>query len=373
MPDAKAKRELLRLTQECAIEPQLWPVFLEKFGKAVKAECAALVIQDFKNSRGSVAENWGTEPLWSRRYQEHYAGTNIWVKRSGQLLSSGAVYNSDQVVSDGELLKTEFYNDFLRPQGWFYGFGAGMPLGDSVTTFVTSVRSRKAGPYRSAELLLLRQLMPHLKTAVHVRHRIGGLEEKVRQLSAALDDLPQGMLIAGRLGQIIFMNRRAETLVREKDGLWIGPDGLCASRSQDTMELRARIGQVTGRPDAAGGVLSIARPGKDPLKLLVAPIPPSRWSLQTSAALIWIAFPEPEEPSRPGPLQRLFSFTAMEARLAAALLDGKSLQEFAVSAGITTHTAKTHLKNLFSKTGVRRQSAFIRHVLSVVDQLGRPR
>lgn len=62
----------------------------------------------------------------------------------------------------------------------------------------------------------------------------------------------------------------------------------------------------------------------------------------------------------------------MEARLSAALLEGKSMQEFAASAGIADQTAKTHLKNVFAKTGVSRQSALVRHVMNVVDQFGRP-
>jgi DNA-binding CsgD family transcriptional regulator len=374
MPHEKAKRELLRLTYECAADPRHWPLLLEEFAKTFKAESAALVVQDLKDSRGSVVENWGVEPLWQSRYAEHYAATNVWTQRAEHLLQPGVPLASERLITDSEMVKTEFYNDFLRPQNSFYGFGGALLREDSVSSFITALRSKKAGPYRAPELLLLAQLMPHLRSALRLRQRIAGLEQQVSQLSSALDHLAQGMIIASQKAQVIFMNRRAETIIREKDGLWLAPDGLCASRAVETGQLRESIARVATVQNHPGSILSLDRAGKGPLKLLIAPLLPSLGHfVRKPAALIWIAFPEPVAVTSPALLERLFQFTRAEARLAAALLEGKSLQEFSAEAGVTLHTAKTHLKNLFTKTGVSRQAGLVRLVLNVVSQLGKPR
>lgn len=373
MLTTQKQNELVRLSYECALDAHNWPHFLKEFAKVVKAESASVVIQDLKNLRGGVAETWGVDPFWQRRYAEYYAATNVWTQRAEQIFLPGTVLLSQHILSDSDLLATEFYNDFLRPQASFHAFGTALTREDGVASFVTALRSRRAGYFGPAEVELLRYLAPHLQTAVQLRHRIAGLEDQVKHLGAALDELPQGLMIVDRLGRVLFMNRRAETAVREKDGLWIASGGLCATLAEETKRLRTWIARVASWEPQPGGVLSLHRPGKGPLKLLIAPLKPSpHRPVRGPAALIWIAFPEPLAPTSPALLQELFLLTRMEARLTAALLEGKTVQEFAESAGISVQTVKTHLKNVFSKTGVSRQSALIRCVLDVVDQLGRP-
>ena len=51
-----------------------------------------------------------------------------------------------------------------------------------------------------------------------------------------------------------------------------------------------------------------------------------------------------------------FSLTTAETRLIESLLAGHSLKETAATLGIAMTTAKTHLDNIFQKTGVRRQA-----------------
>jgi DNA-binding CsgD family transcriptional regulator len=55
-------------------------------------------------------------------------------------------------------------------------------------------------------------------------------------------------------------------------------------------------------------------------------------------------------------LQQLYGFTAREARLATLLMDGSTLDESCYELGISRSTGCTHLRRLFKKTGVRRQS-----------------
>ena len=58
-------------------------------------------------------------------------------------------------------------------------------------------------------------------------------------------------------------------------------------------------------------------------------------------------------------LRRGFGLTPGEALLAAALSNGTSLQDTADELGIGNETARTHLKGVFAKTGVNRQTALI--------------
>lgn len=61
-------------------------------------------------------------------------------------------------------------------------------------------------------------------------------------------------------------------------------------------------------------------------------------------------------------LRRTFGLTQAEARLLSALLTGERLRLYAERTGIKMSTAKTHLRNLFCKTGESRQIDLVRRV-----------
>lgn len=62
----------------------------------------------------------------------------------------------------------------------------------------------------------------------------------------------------------------------------------------------------------------------------------------------------------PAAMRELFGLTPGEARIAAALGEGQSLQEITRRFGISYHTVRTHVRQIFAKTGVRRQAALVR-------------
>jgi DNA-binding CsgD family transcriptional regulator len=366
--------ELIRLIYECVSNPQHWNLFLSEFAAAVHADAAVLMVQDLKNQMGNMSEAWGVDPFWQQRYAEHYASVNVWVQRSEPLLQPSLVLASDNFIQDSELVKTEFYNDYLRPQGIFYGLGGTVTQEDSVRSFVTSVRSKPSGVFEATDQSLLRDLMPHLQTAVRLRREIAGLETQLNCLSKTLDNVPQGLLVADPSGRILFMNRRAETTLRAKDGLWVASDGIRAHRTEETARLRELLARAantsTGNGTHAGGVLSISRPGqRRSLKIMIAPLPSSPDRGQHGpAALLLISAPEQSTPTDAKLLQKLLDLTPMEARLTAAIVEGRTVKEFAEETGISMNTARTHLKSVFAKTGVSRQAALVRFVLTFMGQ-----
>jgi DNA-binding CsgD family transcriptional regulator/PAS domain-containing protein len=373
----KIKRELIRLTYVCATDPAQLPELLAAYTKAVGADGSGLVVQDLRNMRGNVAESWGFDPAWERKYSEHYAKTNIWIQRMAPRLRPGVIHNSEGVIREDDFLHTEFYNDFLRPQRLFHSFGAAITREDDVTAFITSVRSRKAGCFQPAEHELCRELIPHLQAALRIRHHLAGLETQVKHLTAALDQLPQGIIVADAAAQVRFLNRSAEITVGARNGIWIAPNGLRALKREETARLRELLKRaastITGDGDSAGGVMQISRPGCSSLKITIAPLHTGAYvSARQHAAIILIGGTQDREDGvDPRLLRQLFGFTPAESRLTAALVEGKSAKEFAEAAGVSLNTARTHLKNLFVKAGVKRQSALVREVLTALDQLGR--
>jgi DNA-binding CsgD family transcriptional regulator len=65
-------------------------------------------------------------------------------------------------------------------------------------------------------------------------------------------------------------------------------------------------------------------------------------------------------------LRQLFGFSSMEARLAMLLIQGDELEECCQELGIRRSTGCTHLKRLFKKTGVHRQSQLVTLLLKSI-------
>jgi DNA-binding CsgD family transcriptional regulator len=70
-------------------------------------------------------------------------------------------------------------------------------------------------------------------------------------------------------------------------------------------------------------------------------------------------------------VQQLFGLTPKEAALALRLAGGRSLAEAASDQGVSLNTARAHLRAIFGKTGVDRQSRLVSTLLKSVAMLTR--
>jgi DNA-binding CsgD family transcriptional regulator len=85
---------------------------------------------------------------------------------------------------------------------------------------------------------------------------------------------------------------------------------------------------------------------------------------------LFISDPELQVRGSGEALGRLFDLTRAEARLALMLANGASLEEASGTLGISKHTGRAHLRAIFGKTGVSRQSQLVSLILKSVASLG---
>lgn len=178
----------------------------------------------------------------------------------------------------------------------------------------------------------------------------------------ALDQLCAGVIIADNSGQVIEMNRAAESIVRFGDGLNICDDRLCARRAFETAKLTKLIAgtAASALPGAAAGRMLVGRcNGLPPYVLTVAPLRTNMAVDDRRFALIVVVDPQRHCPSEED-LGEFFGLSPAEARLASALLTGKTLAQIAVSTGVRITTLRTQLGSILKKVGADRQSDLIR-------------
>jgi DNA-binding CsgD family transcriptional regulator/PAS domain-containing protein len=358
--------ELVRLTYAAATDSSRWNDVLRLFGQAIDAPSVGLLIHHNTHQRANVSEAIGVEPAWIKSYQEYFVAINPW--RAGDPFRRGVVLLGEQVLDNQALVQTEYYNDFLRPQDWFYRCGVLIAQDQSTTSEITAMRSRRAGSFTSNEIALFEYLAPHFQCAVRIHNRIAGLESGLNVATETLDRFPTGIVAVDSDAKIIFTNRAAAAILQRGDGL-ISRDGLRAASREDTAELRNAIASASTlrefgilKPETVVRVYRTS--GLRPFEVLVCPLP-SHSSLRkgSAAAALFITDPEEGATLDGRVLHQLFGLTPAEIRLCIALVKGKSVEEYADAAAISSNTARTHVKRIYSKTGVRRQSELVRLLL----------
>ena len=368
-----SKRAILKLVEcvyDAAGDGDFWPAFLESFKRSLSAQAATFFVQDLRGQGLSTVASVGIDPSYTRSYEEHYAGKNVYLIRGNHLLSTGRVCPSEMLCPDREALRSDFYNEWIAPQRQRHGLLGVLFREQSLTSMIGAIRGQNARPFDGDDLSLVRTLVPHLQRAVQLRRLIISLESKEKAVSDALDRWSMGVILLDHEGRVLLMNRSAEAMVRKKDGLTVQADGLHAGLPHETAALRTLIhGAIRtslGQVSHAGGGVTISRAfAGRPLNLLVTPVV-AHQALRVeagTAAMVFVADPEVREETDADLLSLFYDLSHAEARVASLLVHGKSVKEVSEGLQVSLNTARTHLKRIFEKTGTRRQAELMQLIL----------
>jgi DNA-binding CsgD family transcriptional regulator len=268
-----------------------------------------------------------------------------------------------------ELKRTEFYNDWLRPQKLVHTMGANVLNNEHGLMQATILRSARRGHFSAPEQRVLQQLVPHFQRAVQVQRQLFLCRMQAQSSAQALSASGIGMIIVADDAEVLSCNDVAERIVAAGGGIAIRGGRLCAPTSAANDRLRATIADAAqagaNRGQASGGVLALpVSPGKR-MPILIAPLKAENdlYRLHRPSALVFVSGGETALQFAATDLERVFGMTPAEARMVCGLLKGLSLEEYAREARVSPATVRTQLKHVFAKTGATSQSALMRLVL----------
>jgi DNA-binding CsgD family transcriptional regulator len=370
LPGSEVLSKLLTGLYDAAADPNLWDAFLQQLAPRVGAMSAGLIMVDVDQDAFSVSKSWNVDPEAKRQYKEHYGSIDVWTQRA-ILRPTGFVCTSVELCPPNEMAKQE-YNDFLLRFSASHGmFGVVENTGKSLAS-ISFYRDLSQPVFDAAEVQLLSFLVPHAHRAFKLHKQFSNLKAQQEGIDKALDMFPTGIVLLNATGQIVFMNRKTSEIVSQHDGLLATRNGLRAERQEESALIANTVRQATSTSKADNlavtGTLFVSRRARPPLQVLVCPIRDSvNSTLCVASAVKAIVFvTDPSETRRPAQdvLRTLFGLTPAECRVALLLSDGHAPAKIADMVGVTTHTVRSQIKSIFSKTGVRRQSELIRLLLN---------
>jgi DNA-binding CsgD family transcriptional regulator/PAS domain-containing protein len=246
-----------------------------------------------------------------------------------------------------------------------------------LTLYVFREAGAQAGD--SEETSLCEILAGQFLRGLQIARRIGASEVERSLYSTVMERLSVGILILDIQGRIIKCSSRAEEALSARDGIQMQAGRFRATCAKEDRELQAAIKAATQRAQSGEGRetrgLALTKlSGSRSLGIIVQPVPAVRGGGVSTEPTVAIYVRDPEANADVGSdlVRQLFDLTPAEAAVARRLTAGLSLEDVAAALDISRNTARAHLRSIFSKSGITRQTELVRLMLNSAAVLGGP-
>lgn len=370
---------LIEAIYDAAVMPELWSIFLEQLSDTFKSRGTALHLVDFaslnstcRSDESSFIQTVRTDPETVVSYERYYSKVNVWLENSKNL-PEGELTTSDRLFPVQEFVKTEWYNDWLKPQDYFHAMIGHLLKQDTLTVRLSIFRSKQQ-PFSADETALFARLVPHLRRSCMIHKKFSEVKSVLNTDTELLNRLPVGLVLFDKCGQAVFVNHRAESLIRCSDGFRLNTSGRCqADNANETRALRQLISNAIEL--GHGNAMNLHRGNSSrPLSAIVVSLQNQPLPFIGSVPSVALFLCDPDLPLNldDSLLTQCYGLSPAEAKLAVALLRGQTVSDYAQTRGISNNTVKTQLKQVLEKTQTHRQSELIQLLTTGFGMLAAP-
>ncbi|WP_269930192.1 helix-turn-helix transcriptional regulator [Aminobacter sp. HY435] len=346
--------QALDRTLEAAIDTSLWPDILDRVAEATGA-FGVNIVPILGRFPGGLISTDSLKPAMEGYFDGGW-DKNEWRNRGFPILARrGTVL--EQHYTTREDFKTQ---DYYRAQSRF-GLGRTCIVGfgqeEDILCFVLH-RKLNDDPYEGEHERIFSMMRDRLMMSATMMKHLSA--RTIDGMVEAFDMASIGAIFFDRVGKVTAVNARANECLGPH--LQVTGGELVLRTSLETAQVRKRMRAVLTEqwlePKRADPLV-VERPGMKPLVLKIQRLGgalPDIFSHSVGVCLI-----EDLNPQSPpaNVISKSLGLTPMEATLAMLLAEGASLRDAAASKAISYETARTHLRSIFSKLEVSRQSELV--------------
>jgi len=184
----------------------------------------------------------------------------------------------------------------------------------------------------------------------------------------ALSAMSPAVAVVDGESRIVYYNDSAGEVLKTHKGIIIDRNGaMTVNASGERKEFKQAIQKAALNEDSVPKFVSLTAPDDfEPLTAVVTPLGQQR-------VAVMFTVPGRFAPPSIESLIDLFGLTPVEAVIAQTIASSGTVEDAASNSNVTQETARTYLKRIFQKTGVRRQVDLVQLILSTPASLVRPR
>ncbi|HEX3495857.1 MAG TPA: LuxR C-terminal-related transcriptional regulator [Methylocella sp.] len=381
MSGGKELSALIDLTYEAVLDSDLWSAVLIKLADAVGAAHVVMPSVDWRaNIFATIAPR--DDPDLVASYKEYWAFRDPLLWRA-TFRPVGEIYTLDSLMPREEFFATPVFNEWWRPAQYSLATaGTNLVAEDQFSALICISNAPGKDSLADEQLRLFEAVARHIGRAVRINRQLWKLDLANLAATERIEMLPEGAMLADASGRVVLANAVAKAMLDARDGIFLCDGRLAVAGSLDA--LQKLVASCAGRSagiGGPGGELNVPRDlPQSPLHVTVAPLlsdirlPDVPWiGFGSPVAIVTVTDRDRDRRRRQMNLRRRFDLTFKEAALAAEILKGDGRKAAARRCGISDASAKTHLTNIFEKTGTHRQAELVRCLLGAAETLLRPR
>lgn len=352
-----ASDQLLLHLYACPGEPGRWPGVLDRICRETGARSA--VVQRIERGHAGLAVAWSTADHGTLAAEAQAAAhTGLADAGNPRIATRRIARGLDRVVRDEDLFdpgdaEQSRLHARLAERGLGRFMGKLCAAGEGAYLALALHRGLDDGGDFSAEQAArFAALAPHVRQASELHLALGAQAERQWRLQRHLDQLRAGMLVCDGDGRVQWCNRSARALLEAGHGVDQRGGRLRVAHRDDDRRLRGLIAEVAeGR--RASAFLTVGGPRRLHVALQS---PPER---DGNAVFVVLTAAGAGAAMSPAAIASLFGLSAAEASLAAGLVAGQTLEQYAARRGVGIGTVRGQVKQVFAKTGTARQAELV--------------
>lgn len=363
--EALTLSELIGDIYDAALDPALWTRALERSCSFVGGSSAALFWHDAATERSAVLHLFNEDPHYTQLYFGKYFPMNP-LFPAATFFEAGVVYTSPDIMPFAELHKSRFYTEWLKPQGIVDAVNSNLEKSAASSSMISIRLTESDGLGAARHRLEL--LVPHFQRAVSIGRLFDQSRKARAVLTETLDNVEAAIFLVGPNARIVFANEPARAMLGESLLLRDRRGALAAVEPEAQRLLREMLLVVEDGSDIATSGRGAAVP--------LSTSPDRRWfahvlpltsgdrqragALHSAVAAVFVRKTSPADPPPLEALANLYKLTASEVRVFDAVMKVSGIRALADLLGLSQATVKTHLHNVFRKTGTNRQSELVK-------------
>ncbi len=214
----------------------------------------------------------------------------------------------------------------------------------------------------------IRAILPDVRESVLV-HKMLDRNHYIAILAhELLNKSPHGVLVLSDDGTIQMANSRALVILSENNGISARDGKLvvhCKSVAKRIATYLEKLGTTNNKelPETDRNLVVKKRSGDSTYQLILGHLKLSNWNLESrhsdKVAVLHLHDPNRIVGPQPEQLIDFYGLTKAQSRLAVQLFQGRSIKEAAQTLHISINTARTHMRGIYARTGVRTQAELL--------------
>jgi DNA-binding CsgD family transcriptional regulator len=338
-----------------------WSVALSAMEEALGATGSHLISWSPITNRAFTSVVNGVDDSAARLYAEHY-GLIDPRRIHGERLPQDVVFRCHELFDERFASSNEFYCDYLAKYDVRFLTAATFIREEGTRAHFAALRSKRRGHFAVEDTRVLELLLPHLRQAFRLADELKAGEARSAQVRGILDRLSGPAAILTRDSRVQEVNSEMDRLLNSSGPIVMSGGRLVARRSADAAKLVKAV-QLAGAgadPKASGTRLRLDG-GEDgalwiATVLPLSPVISAGLEIERHGTLLVLNdLMQRRGVINPAMLQEVLRVSPAEARLAAALAAGETVNDYAERTALSLNTVRSQLKSVFGKINVSSQ------------------